>query len=179
MNTTRESLILALALGLSVCLLWTVGCGQSDEQPTTSLDGHEHPPSAEQARSPSLIEPEPPDGRAKPTAIEWVHSESEGLALAKKTGKPSIIDFYADWCPPCQQMDKYTFPDQRVIEELSRFVAIKVDLTRPTAEDEALAGKYNVKFIPTYVLTDTQGRQSIVSGYHRPDEFLKLLKDIK
>ena len=179
MNTTRESLILALALGLSVCLLWTVGCGQSDEQPTTSLDGHEHPPSAEQARSPSLIEPEPPDGRAKPTAIEWVHSESEGLALAKKTGKPSIIDFYADWCPPCQQMEKYTFPDQRVIEELSRFVAIKVDLTRPTAEDQAVAGKYNVKFIPTYVLTDTQGRQSIVSGYHRPDEFLKLLKDIK
>ncbi len=111
--------------------------------------------------------------------IQWVHSVSEGLTLAKEGGKPVLIDFYADWCGPCQQMDKDTFPDKRVIEELARFVAIKADLTRRTSSGQEDAKEYNVQAIPTYVFIDTTGKQTIEIGYRSPAEFLRILKSVK
>ena len=111
--------------------------------------------------------------------IQWVHSVSEGLALAKKTGKPALIDFYADWCGPCQQMDKDTFPDKRVIEELARFVAIKADVSRSSSPGQPAAKEYGVQAIPTYVFIDTAGKQTIEIGYRSPDRFLRILEAIK
>ena len=96
-----------------------------------------------------------------------------------KGDKPAIIDFYADWCPPCRRMDRITFSDKRVIEELGRFVAIKVDLTRTTSEGNTAARKYRVTHIPTYIFIDTQGRKTVVSGYTPPSRFLGLLQSVK
>ena len=93
--------------------------------------------------------------------------------------KPCIIDFYADWRPPCQRMDRITFVDKAVIEEMGRFVAIKVDLTEPKAEASATARKYGISVIPTYVFINTQGRKQVVSGYTPPARFLELLQSVK
>ena len=111
--------------------------------------------------------------------IEWLRSESEGLALAEKTRKPVIIDFYADWCVYCEQMEKTTFRDKRVVKELDRFVAIKVDLTKITPASRETAEKYNVVGLPTFVFIDTQGRQTIKPGYVPPGRFLQTLENIK
>ena len=110
--------------------------------------------------------------------IEWIHSEAEGLALAKRENKPLIIDFYADWCAPCKMMDKKTFRDQRVVEELGRFVAVKADVSRPDSPGQPAAKKYNVTGYPTFVLIDTRGQKKSVVGYRPPDEFLKVVKSI-
>ena len=122
-------------------------------------------------------------GCSEPAAeggIAWIHSEEEGLALAKQENKPVIIDFYADWCPPCKMMDKNTFPDPRVVKELGRFVAVKADVTSPDSPGQPAAKKYNVTGgLPTYVFIDSQGQKKSVVGYRPPDKFLRILKSIQ
>lgn len=115
----------------------------------------------------------------KPAEIEWIRSEAEGLALAEKDRKPVFIDFYADWCVYCRHMDRTTFKDKRVIEELEGFVAIKVNLTTITPPGRASAEKYGVVGLPTFVFIDRRGRQIIRSGYIPPGRFLQMLESIK
>ena len=111
--------------------------------------------------------------------IEWLRSEPEGLALAKRSRKPVLIDFYADWCIYCRQMDATTFKDNRVIHKLQDFVAVKVDLTKITPEGTAAAEKYGIVGLPTFVLIDKRGQQIIRSGYIPPDRFLQILESIE
>ncbi|MBI2560650.1 MAG: protein-disulfide reductase DsbD, partial [Planctomycetes bacterium] len=61
--------------------------------------------------------------------IDWVTSEEKGLAEAKASAKPAMIDFWAEWCSVCKQMDKNTYSDPEVIKESKRFINIKVDCT--------------------------------------------------
>ena len=157
-----------MAMGFLAVYLYANGCDDRKDAEPKTQEGRITPTEKIDATA-----------KSKSGRIEWVHSVSEGLALAKKNGKPALIDFYADWCPPCQEMDKTTFPDARVIAELARFVAIKADLTRSNSKGQSVAKEYNVQAIPTYVFIDTAGKQTIKMGYRPPDEFLGILKGIK
>ena len=168
MNTNKKILLTIMTIAFAAVCLCASGCGEpKPAEPKTSEEK-----SAPTEKIPATAKP-------KPTKIEWIHSVSEGLDLAKKTGKPAFIDFYADWCPPCQKMDKKTFPDEKVIAELARFVAIKADLTRRTSAGQGAAREYGVQAIPTYVFIDTAGKQTIEIGYRSPDRFLRILEAIK
>jgi len=68
----------------------------------------------------------------------WIYDMGEGLRLARQQGKPVMVDFYADWCLPCKKMDATVFKDPAVLKELERFVAIKVDCTRPDSPGAVL-----------------------------------------
>ncbi len=156
MNANKKIFRTIIAVGFIGVYLCANGCDdRKDAEPKTQIE------------------------QGKLSKIEWVHSVPEGLALAKKTGKPALIDFYADWCPPCKEMDKTTFPDARVIAELARFVTIKADLTRSSSQGQPAAKEYNVQAIPTYVFIDTNGKKTIEMGYRPPDEFLRILKGIE
>ena len=119
-----------------------------------------------------------PGPAEKPSVIVWLDSEPGGLALAEKANKPVLIDFYADWCTYCHLMDNTTFQDAEVLNELSRFVCVKVDLTTTTEEGLAAARKYQVLDLPTFVFIDTKGRRGLIPGYIPPDRFLRILKII-
>ncbi len=201
MNANKKILSTIMTLAFAAVCLCANGCGESDQESSLSPEsadsqaGQKEPSPAVQgwltSDEPTPAEPKTPEektaptekivetAKPKPTKIEWLHSVSEGLDLAKNTGKPALIDFYADWCPPCQQMDKNTFPDKRVIEELARFVAIKADLTRPSSPGQPAAAEYGVQNIPTYIFIDIQGKQTKLVGYQSPDRFLQILKGIK
>lgn len=170
MKTCQKYLIPATVIAIVGLLLCGNGCQGSGKEANKKPD---------QPQEPAAAKKSPTAAQTKPKGIKWVYSVSEGLALAKEKGRPAFIDFYAEWCPPCQQMDKVTFQDKRVVEEVARFIAIKADLTRSTSKGQPDAKKYGVQAIPTYVFIDSQGKQTTQMGYRSPDQFLQILRGIK
>ena len=72
----------------------------------------------------------------------------------------SIIDFYANWCTPCRELDKKTFHDKDVVKESAKFSMIKVDLTKEANPDVLqLLKKYDVKGVPTVIFLDLYGQE--------------------
>jgi thiol:disulfide interchange protein len=110
-----------------------------------------------------------PAAIAAPKQIQWVGSLEKGLAQAKKENKPTLIDFYADWCGWCERLDKDTLTDPKVVELSKRFVMIKVN----TEGERRAVVKYGVRSLPTVVLTDAAGKEiGRVTGYRPASSFL-------
>jgi thiol:disulfide interchange protein len=105
-------------------------------------------------------------------AMQW-YSYEEGMLASGSLHRPVILDFYADWCPPCVAMEEGTYPDPRVISELSDFVAIKVD----TQKRIDIETKYSIAYYPTVVFLDPEGREvSRHIGYLGPEEMVEEIK---
>jgi thiol:disulfide interchange protein DsbD len=115
--------------------------------------------------------------------VQWQKYEAPALASARAAGKPVVIDFYADWCLPCKELDHKTFTDASVVGELDRFVRLKADLT--AADDPravALAEQYKVLGMPTLVFIDAAGNEvadARLTGFQPPDVLLQSARKVK
>jgi thiol:disulfide interchange protein DsbD len=102
-------------------------------------------------------------------------------SIAQAHGKPVMLDFYADWCTSCIVMEATTFKDPRVVEALSHFVIIKIDVTENNAENKKIINHYKIIAPPTFLFFSTTGKQldkfSTV-GEHSADEFLSVLSTV-
>lgn len=118
----------------------------------------------------------------KPT-IDWQPYAPEALEAARRADEPVLLDFYADWCVPCLELDRITFADRRVIEATGEFARVKVDLTRyDSPEAEAVRQKFDVAGVPTLVFLDGSGEEipnSRIVGYIGPDVFLEHLRSVR
>ncbi len=97
------------------------------------------------------------------------------LAKAKADCKPVMIDFFAEWCPACKELDKHTYPDKVVATEAHRFVSIKVDATNDHEVTDRLFEKYAIKGLPTVLFigpTGTVLESPRVTGFLKPDAFV-------
>lgn len=102
------------------------------------------------------------------------------LEQARSTSKPVLIDFYADWCAACHQLDEITYQDALVQQALLRFMRIKVDLTQDTPELLRLQNRFQIVGLPATVLIDNTGfMKPILYGYIHPAQFLGELSKVK
>jgi len=93
-------------------------------------------------------------------SIQWVPYSEAALSRALEQGKPVFLDFYADWCAPCKEMDAHTFSAPEVIERSKEFVMLKADLTSAGDEQvESLRQQFQVIGVPTLVFLRPDGRE--------------------
>ncbi len=102
-------------------------------------------------------------------------------SIAEISGRGVIIDFYADWCIPCKELDAITFVDPKVVELSKEFETYKADLTKSLSpEVEALRDKYNIIGVPTVLILNSSGQEiHRITGFVDGDEFYKLLSDVE
>lgn len=121
------------------------------------------------------------DSNVKNKEVVWEKSETEGLKKAKQENKFMIIDFYADWCPSCIELDKYTYTNSEVISEMNKFVTVKIDATKTTEETNNLFSKYGIVGLPAVIFLDKNGKvieELTLTGFEKADKFLARLKKL-
>jgi thiol:disulfide interchange protein DsbD len=115
-----------------------------------------------------------------PRPLEWTYGEKAGVAAARAAHQPVLIDFFADWCIPCKELDVRTFSNADVAAELRRFQLVKVDCSN---EDDPVvvetSARYAAQTRPTVIVLDSDGRvQQKIDHFVSAGELLPLLQKV-
>lgn len=115
--------------------------------------------------------------------LVWEKFSESALENARTGGRPVIIDFYADWCLPCKELDAKTFNDSTVLREGESFVRLKADLTR--VDDPAtveLSSRFGIVGVPTIVFVGPDGaeiKSLRLTGFEEADKFVVRMKSAR
>lgn len=99
-------------------------------------------------------------------------------ALSAAKGKMVMLDFYADWCVSCKELEQFTFSDQRVQAALKDTVLLQADVTANSEEDKALLQKFSLFGPPGIIFFNEKAEQETqlkIVGYKNADDFLQTL----
>lgn len=108
--------------------------------------------------------------------LPWQKYSDELLEKALAEKKPILIDFWADWCGACHELEERTFPDARIQAAGLKFALLKVDATEDSPELGKLKRKYGVLGLPTMIFYDPTGRvrsELTVTGFEDADSFIQ------
>jgi thiol:disulfide interchange protein DsbD len=101
-------------------------------------------------------------------------------AIAKAKSKTVMLDFYADWCTSCKEMEKYTFSDEKVKTALKDVVLLQADVTANNDDDQALLKRFNLFGPPGIIFFDKTGVEMTtrVIGYKNAEDFTQILNKV-
>ena len=108
--------------------------------------------------------------------IKSVDDLDRELAAAAQLGKPVMVDFYADWCTSCKEMEKYTFARPEVHQALAGMVLLQADVTANDAADKTLLKRFKLIGPPSILFFDAGGKERKelnLVGYKPADEFVE------
>ena len=117
----------------------------------------------------------------KKLPFERVTSLAELEQKIMAAGRPVMLDFYADWCVSCKEMEKFTFADAQVQAKLAGFTLLKADVTANSDDDKALLARFGLFGPPGILFFDTSGREIKtirVVGYQDAGRFLQTLAQV-
>lgn len=107
--------------------------------------------------------------------IHWLNHPERAFKLAKEKGAPIFIDFWASWCGPCKRMERDVWPDEQLIKLSKHFVFLSVDADLR----RGINSKYNVRVLPTLVITDSAGNVlNHFEGYKSAKYLIDVMKVI-
>lgn len=92
-----------------------------------------------------------------------------------------MLDFYADWCTSCKEMEKYTFSDDKVKAALKDTVLLQADVTENNDDDTALLRRFNLFGPPGIIFFDKSGNELAIRviGYKNADEFTEIINKVR
>lgn len=114
--------------------------------------------------------------------IDWHDDVDAAIELAQESGLPVMIDFTAEWCAACKELERYTFSDAQVAQEAEGFVSVQVDGTHEDETVEALYERFGVQGLPTVVFLAPGGElldEPRVTGFVDADRFLSMLREVR
>ncbi len=158
--------VLAIVYGI-ILLLGGLAGGSNPFQPLASIN-------VGAGSATAVAEHELPFRRVK-----TVDDLDRELAAASAAGKTAFLDFYADWCVSCKEMEAYTFTDEEVQAELANTVWLQADVTANDEADQALLQRFGVFGPPTIIFFAADGRQRHgyeVVGYMKAGDFAAHLR---
>lgn len=104
-----------------------------------------------------------------------------GQRIAQARGQTVMLDFYADWCISCKEMERFTFGDTAVLAKLKPVLLLQADVTANSEADKALLKRYNLFGPPGILFFDAAGKEMEdfrVTGYQDPQQFLQTLQGV-
>jgi thiol:disulfide interchange protein DsbD len=123
------------------------------------------------------------DSYDKKAGIIWLTDEKIAIARAMQGKKPVMIDFSADWCSACKELDHKAFTAPKVIGEAKRFVCLKIDCTDTSDPGvQKLLKKYSVIGLPTIIFINSMGNlltDKTITQFLKPDDLLKIMSQIE
>lgn len=158
--------VIVLLYGL-VLLLGAFSGSKDPSQPLAFLRGTGSDSAGKQAESSPL------------TRIKTSADLDRQLARAAAAGRPVMLDFYADWCVSCKELEKYTFSDPAVRKQLRTAIALQADVTAMDADDQALMARFGIIGPPTIVFFSADGSEQAafrVVGFMKAGAFAEHLR---
>ena len=113
--------------------------------------------------------------------ILWQTYSTGALEKANLAGQPVIVDFFADWCAACKELDKFTFADPRFHEATKNLVLLKFDATKDSPEMDFLRKKFKMVGLPTVIFYDSKGewRQDLtLTAFEETPAFLQRIESL-
>ena len=114
--------------------------------------------------------------------IKWGNNLDSALTLSSNSHKLIMIDFMAEWCPPCKEMDKNTFSNKNIIKKSNEFILVRIDVDKQkniAEEYNGNARKYGGIGIPNILFIDKEKKiiRHIV-GFHNVDQLMGIMDSV-
>ena len=111
-------------------------------------------------------------------SVEWKPFTED--ALTEISGRGVVIDFYADWCIPCKELDAVTFSNPDVITLSKEFETYKADMTKSLSpEVESIRERFKIVGVPTVLILNSKGEEvERITGFVNAKEFYKIISDV-
>ena len=115
------------------------------------------------------------------TGLKWYKSETAATQASQSSGKPILVDMWAEWCEACKKMDATTFVDDQIVATLGQdWVLLKLDLTEDNEANDAIQDRFELQSLPTLVMLppggDIAGKKSL-TGYIGAESLGQSLRD--
>jgi thiol:disulfide interchange protein DsbD len=109
--------------------------------------------------------------------IAWRPFSAQALASARAAGQPSVVDFTAEWCIPCREMDATTFHDPAVVETAQTFAMLRADVSVISDDVDGLMREHRVLGVPTYLFFTREGAEAArLVGFVSAEDFLRAMQ---
>ena len=114
--------------------------------------------------------------------IQWVSNLDSAFTIASNSNKIIMIDFMAEWCPPCKKMDKNTFSNTNIINKSNEFIAVRIDVDKQqniAEEYNGNARKYGGIGIPNILFLDKEKKNiRHIVGFHDVDQLMGIMDSV-